>query len=154
MAEAEQTPVRVPPRWFMKGAWTVHRGLYRATPGTIGLRRPQRNRWGMLRLTTIGRRSGEPRSRILAYLEDGADLSIMAMNGWGEGDPAWWLNLQARPDAAVDLVDGHRLVRGHEALGDERERLWARWKEVEAKLDDYAAVRSTTTAMVLLTARP
>jgi hypothetical protein len=36
----------------------------------------------------------------------------MAMNGWGAGEPAWWLNLQANRDAEVDVAGVHRLVRG------------------------------------------
>jgi hypothetical protein len=52
---------------------------------------------------------------ILGYFEDGENLVTMAMNGWGEGEPAWWLNLQAHPDARVELADGSRLVRGREA---------------------------------------
>lgn len=57
----------------------------------------------MMRVTTTGRRSGQERSVILAYIEDGPDLVTMAMNGWGAGEPAWWLNLQANPEARVDL---------------------------------------------------
>jgi len=49
-----------------------------------------------MRLTTTGRRSGQNRSVILGYIEDGPKLVTLAMNGWGEGEPAWWLNLQAR----------------------------------------------------------
>src|SRR5262245_1180849 len=41
------------------------------------------------------------RSVILGYVEDGPNLVTMAMNGWADGEPAWWLNLQAHPDATV-----------------------------------------------------
>ncbi len=37
---------RVPPRWFVRTAWWVHRGLYRVTGGRFGLRRPRGHRWG------------------------------------------------------------------------------------------------------------
>ena len=40
---------------------------------------------------------------------------------WG-GLPAWWLNLQANPDAVVDLRDGRREVQGNAAVGSARER--------------------------------
>ncbi len=55
--------------------------------------------------------SGTERVAILGYFEDGPNLVTMAMNGWGDPEPAWWLNLQARPDAVVELVDGQRTVR-------------------------------------------
>ena len=47
---------------------------------------------------------------IIAYLEDGPNLITMAINGWADGEPAWWLNLQAHPDTSVVLVDGSRPV--------------------------------------------
>lgn len=145
----ERTP-RLPPRWFIRLFWSAHRRLYRMTSGRFGLWRPRGTRWGTLRLTTMGRRTGRKHTVILAYLEDGSNLTTMAMNGWSDGEPAWWLNLQAHPDATVDLVDGARQVIGREANGDERSRLWTRWCEVNAKLDSYAALRSSETAVVIL----
>jgi len=147
-------PVRVPPRWFVTTAWKVHRGLYRLGGGSRFLWPPGGKRgWGALQLTAIGRRSGEARSVILGYLEDGPLLFTLAMNGWGEGDPAWWLNLQAHPEASVRTVDGVRDVRAYEAQGEERDRLWARFAEVDEGLDQYAALRSTPTAVVVLAPR-
>jgi deazaflavin-dependent oxidoreductase (nitroreductase family) len=131
-------------------AWFTHRGLYRVTGGRVGLWRPKPGRWGALRLTTIGRRSGEERSVILGYFEDGPNLVTMAMNGWSEGEPAWWLNLQAQPQARVEIAGGGFPVTGKEAKGEERARLWARWGEIDKDLDSYAALRSTETAVVVL----
>ena len=151
MAEAQP---RLPPRWFVTSAWRVHRGLYAATRGRKGLWPPGGKRgWGAMRLTAVGRRSGEPRSVIVAYVEEGESLVTMSMNGWGEGDPAWWLNLQANPDAEVTTVDGNREVRAREAHGEERERLWARFREDDPQLDAYAAMRSTPAAIVVLEPR-
>jgi deazaflavin-dependent oxidoreductase (nitroreductase family) len=103
-----------------------------------------------MRLTTVGRRTGQNRSVVLGYLEDGPNLVTLAMNGWGEADPAWWLNLEAHPDAEVKLVDGTRLVVGQAAQGAERQRLWERWQQVDENLDGYAALRPTETAVVVL----
>jgi deazaflavin-dependent oxidoreductase (nitroreductase family) len=103
-----------------------------------------------MRLTTTGRRSGEERSVILGYYEDGPNLVTMAMNGWAPEEPSWWLNLQANPIAKVDLSDGRRSVRGRVALGEERARLWARWREIDANLDGLADLRPTETAVVIL----
>jgi deazaflavin-dependent oxidoreductase (nitroreductase family) len=149
----ESKSPRLPPRWFVRLAWSVHRGLYRFTGGRIGLWRPRAGRWGALRLTANGRRSDRPRSVILGYVEDGPNLVTMAMNGWGDGEPAWWLNLQAHPDASVELADGPRQVRGRAAAGAEHSRLWARWLEIDANLDAYAALRSSPTAVVILEPR-
>ena len=107
-----------------------------------------------MRLRTVGRRSGAQRVAILGYFEDGANLVTMAMNGWGDPEPAWWLNLQAHPDAIVDLADVTRTVRARAAEGDERARLWARWSHYDANLDGYAALRSRPTAVVILEPAP
>ena len=67
----------------------------------------------------------------------------------GEGEPSWWLNLQAHPDATVDLVDGQRRVHSRAVTGKERARLWNRWREIDARLDEYAAMRPSETALVV-----
>ena len=143
----------LPPRWFIRLAWKVHRGLYRVSGGRFGLWRPKPGRYGTMRLTTNGRRSGQPRSVILAYVEDGPNLITMAMNGWGQAEPAWWLNLQAQPEATVELVDGSRPVRGRAAGDAEQAQHWARWREIDDNLDAFAARRSSPTAVVILEPR-
>ncbi len=108
----------------------------------------------MMRLTTTGRRSGRQRNVIVGYFEDGPNLVTMAMNGWGEAEPAWWLNLQAQPEASVGLPTGERKVTGRGADGEERARLWDRWREIDSDLDAYAARRPTETAVVVLEPLP
>lgn len=154
MSDPKQQSARLPPRWFIRVFWAVHRRVYRWTGGRVGLWRPKPGRWGTIRLNTIGRRTGRPHSVIVGYFEDGPDLVTMAMNGWGDAEPAWWLNLQAHPDVSVDLPDGPREVTAHAAEGDERERLWNRWREIDDHLDAYAARRSMPTAVVVLAPRP
>jgi F420H(2)-dependent quinone reductase len=150
MSYAREKVQRVPPRWFVRLVWYTHRALYRVTGGRVGLWRARSNRWGTLRLTTTGRRTNQERSVILGYLEDGRNLVTMAMNGWADGEPAWWLNLQAHPNARVQLADGPGLVTARAAAGAERSRLWAKWRELEPNLDGYAARRSSETALVIL----
>ena len=148
MAEGK---TRLPPRWFITTFWRAHRRIVRASGGRRGLWAPRPGKWGALRLTTTGRRSGEPRSVIIGYYEDGPNLVSMAMNGWGAAEPAWWLNLQADPRAVVDLAGGIRLeMRGRAAVGEERARLWERWRQLDKNLDGYAARRPRETAVVVL----
>ncbi len=154
MSDERKKQAWMPPRWFVRLAWSTHRALYRGTGGRVGLRRAKANRYGMMRLTTSGRRTGQERSVILGYFDDGPNLVTMAMNGWADGEPAWWLNLQAHPETSVDLVEGRRAMRGRAAEGEERSRLWARWREIDANLDAYAALRSAETAVVILEPSP
>ena len=140
----------LPPRGVIVSAWHVHRAIYRWSRGRKGLWAPRPGKYGVLWLTTTGRRSGRPHGVPLGYFEDDANLVSMAMNGWGAAEPAWWLNLQANPNAVVDLADGHRRVRGRAAAGEERDRLWQRWRDIDKGLDGYAARRPGETAVVVL----
>jgi deazaflavin-dependent oxidoreductase (nitroreductase family) len=124
------------------------------TGGRVGLWRPTPGRWGTLHLTTTGRRTGQEREVILGYFEDGENLVTMAMNGWADPEPSWWLNLQAQPEARVVLTDGPRFVHARAAEGDERARLWSMWRQIDTALDGYAALRSSETAVVVLEPRP
>jgi deazaflavin-dependent oxidoreductase (nitroreductase family) len=91
---------------------------------------------------------------IVGYLDDGPNLVLLAMNGWDEGHPAWWLNLEVQPEAVVQLSDKHpRPVHAHRVEGGERERLWQRWAAVQPNLDGFARLRSTETPVIVLEPR-
>ena len=155
-AVRKQAP-RTPPRAAIRIVWMLHRTAYRLTGGRFGLSRPEAgSKFGMLRLATVGRRSGQPRIAIIGYYEDGPNLVTLAMNGWGRSEPSWWLNLQAQPDTTVGLADGPRAVRARAATGAERERLWARFSDFPGwgeDIDALATRRSSQTAVVVLEPR-
>jgi deazaflavin-dependent oxidoreductase (nitroreductase family) len=95
------------------------------------------------------------RWKILGYYEDGPNLVTLAMNGWAKPEPAWWLNLQAHPEATITLKNGTREVVSRAATGDERARLWARWREFgDEEIDGYATRRPQGTAVIILEPRP
>jgi len=125
----------------------THLALYRATSGRIG------GRLGGLRvllLTTRGRRSGQPRTAPLVYFEDGQRLVIIASNGGQERDPLWWPNLQAAPEASVQLGTEFRRVRARLASGDERARLWPRIKRENPAYAGYEKKTNRVIPVVLL----
>ncbi len=92
---------------------------------------------------------------LLRDIVDGPNIVIPAMNGWADPEPSWWLNLQADPNASIELPDGPRDVKARAALGEERDRLWARFLALEssAYTDASAALRSRETALVVLEPR-
>jgi len=147
--ETTEAP-RLPPAWFKHLFWRAHRLLYRLLGARV-LWTPQSKRgWGAMHLTTTGRKSGEQRGVIVGYIEDGTSPVVLAMNGWDEGQPAWWLNLGAHPDAVIRVKgQPERPVRARRVEGDERDRLWDRWAEIDEGLDAYAASRSADTAVVV-----
>lgn len=145
---------KLPPRPVIRAFWVIHRAIHRFSRGRIGLRPASEKTWGMMRLKTIGRKSGQERSAILGYYEDGPNLVTMAMNGWGEPEPAWWLNLQAHPDTTVELHDRTLAVHGRAATPDERPRLWELWRRYDGEdLDAWASRRPRETAVVILEPR-
>src|SRR5690348_3056894 len=99
----------------------THIALYRLTGGLIG------HRLGRLRallLTTTGRRSGLPRVTPITYLPDGSTFVLVASNYGSARDPLWWGNLQAHPEATVQV--GRKRLRVHATQADatDRARLW------------------------------
>jgi F420H(2)-dependent quinone reductase len=152
--ESKKKGGRIPPRPVVVAAWAIHRGLYRLLGRRRALRPVTETQWGMMRLHTVGRKSGRERVAILGYYEDGPNLVTMAMNGWGAPEPAWWLNLQAHPDTTVELPDRTLAVRGRAATPEERPQLWELWRRYDgAELDSWAARRPRETAVVILEPR-
>lgn len=147
----------LPPRWFIRIAWKVHKGIYRITGGRKGLSRPTSGKgYGLLRLRSIGRKSGKDHAVMLSYFEDGDNLYTLAMNGWGDADPAWWYNLQAHPEVTVDTVDGSLRVLARAAEGEERERLWSELRKIKGwgnDVDAFATRRNKPTTVVVLEPR-
>ena len=150
MTAEPKLKARLPPRWVVRLAWAAHRAIYAISGGRRGLKRATDDQWGMMRVRTIGRRTGADRAVILGYFEDGPNLVTMAMNGWADPEPAWWLNLQAQPDVTVDLRGSSGRYHAHVADADERPRLWARWAHYDKGLDSFAARRSRETQVVIL----
>jgi len=151
MSTEATPPPKMPPPWFVHFFWRAHRALYRLSGGRFLWTTSSKRGWGALHLTTVGRKSGKERSVIVGYIEDGPDVVTLAMNGWDEGHPSWWLNLVAHPETVVRLArQPERPAHARAAVGEERDRLWQRWMEVDPKLDGYAGQRSTQTPVVIL----
>ena len=154
MSDGKARSPKRPAPWLKHLVWRLDRAFYRLR-GRRALSTTRKRGWGALHLTAIGRTSGKERGVILGYVrDDDLNLVTLAMNGWDEGHPAWWLNLEAHPDAVVQLAHGSPFrVRAHAAVGEERRRLWQRWATVDHDLDAYAAQRSATPAVVVLEPR-
>ena len=156
MTTIEAKPSPKVPHWLIRTIWFVHRRAYAITGGRLGLRTPSPSRWGTLRLTTVGRRSGKTRVAILGFIEDGRNIVVPAMNGWMDPEPAWWLNLQDHPDASITLPGGEtRAVVARAAEPGEREQLWRALVGLgtAAYTDANAATRSRETAIVIFEPR-
>jgi deazaflavin-dependent oxidoreductase (nitroreductase family) len=109
----------------------------------------------VLFLHHVGAKTGEARLSPLLYVEDGGNLAIIASKGGHVRHPAWFHNLNARPDIEVETRDGRRQVRARVAEGEERERIWrtavAVWPDYE-RYQERAPHR--TIPVVVLEPRP
>jgi len=108
--------------------------VYRLTRGRV-LGRV--GRAPVLLLTTTGRRSGQPRTTPVVFLADGERMVVIGSNAGNERPPAWALNLEASPDAEVEVRGRRASVRARIAEGQERDELWRRMNEQYAGFDDY-----------------
>jgi F420H(2)-dependent quinone reductase len=102
----------------------LHQLIYRHSGGLIGSRIIAGGR--ALLLTTVGRRSGEPRTCALIYVKDGDRFVVVASNGGSDHPPSWLLNLQAHPGVLVQIGRKKFPARASVASTEERERLWRR----------------------------
>jgi deazaflavin-dependent oxidoreductase (nitroreductase family) len=133
------------PRWVLRIGWAVHRALHRVTGGRIGTEPATPTQLGTLFLLTTGSKTGQPRRNGLFYLPEGDAFVVVASNAGLDEDPAWWRNLQAMPEAIVELGGREYPVRAREAVGEERDRLYARF---EAAADQYRVYRETVTRAI------
>ena len=125
-------------RWLLALITSVHRAIYRASGGRVG-----GNLLGIrvLLLTTVGRRSGRERVTPLLYVEDEKGYVVVASNAGDARDPAWWLNLRARPEAKVQAGRLLDAVRARQATAQEEAALWPR---LDAAYPPYARYRERT----------
>jgi deazaflavin-dependent oxidoreductase (nitroreductase family) len=107
----------------------------------------------VLLLTTIGRRSGQARTAPVLYLADGERLIVIGSNAGHKTAPAWSLNLEANPDAEVEVGSKRRKVHARVAEGEERAELWRKMNEQYSGFDDYSARTTRDIRLFVLESR-
>lgn len=118
----------------------AHRVLLAVSFGRLG--------WGamgmpVLELTTVGRRSGRPRTVLLTSpLQVGDALVIVASRGGDDRNPAWFLNLRAEAAVQVSVRGAQAApMRARVATPEERARIWP---QIAAKYKNYAGYQERT----------
>ncbi len=99
-----------------------HVRQYRETDGEYG--HDWKRGSSPLLLTTIGRRSGEPRTTPLIYGRSGDDYLIVASDGGADEPPAWYVNLQANPEVEVQVLGDRFRARARDATAEEKPEMW------------------------------
>ncbi|HLY35130.1 MAG TPA: nitroreductase family deazaflavin-dependent oxidoreductase, partial [Candidatus Limnocylindria bacterium] len=127
-----------------------HVRVYRKTGGQRGYN------WRgttILLLTTRGRVSGEERTTPLIHRTDDERFVVVASKGGAPDHPDWFKNLQAHPEATIEVRDETIPVQAHVASGEERERLWKLMTEAWPAYDGYQAKTAREIPVVVLERR-
>ena len=124
--------------------------LYRKTGGKLGGRMRGAP---ILLLTTRGRKTGKPRVTPLIYLDDGAQLAVVASKGGWPSDPLWYRNLLAEPAVEVQLGRDLRAMTARTATPEEREQLWPRLVRLYADYAEYQSWSERLIPVVVLSPR-
>jgi deazaflavin-dependent oxidoreductase (nitroreductase family) len=135
---------------FWRVTGRIHTALYRATGGRVG---HAAGHITNLLLTTTGRKSGQPRTVPLAYLEDAGRHVIVASNGGSDRAPAWWGNLRHQPDATIQIGADVIPVRAREATDAERAVLWPRLTAWNPFYAEYERITTRRIPVVVLERR-
>ncbi|MGP4056502.1 nitroreductase family deazaflavin-dependent oxidoreductase [Mycobacterium sp. 4D054] len=129
-------------KWMSKfNTWA-----YKATGGRIGYKwRGGSNRFSAPPpvgiLTTIGRKSGEPRESPLLFLREGDRVVLVASQGGRATNPMWYLNVKANPQVTFQIKNEKLKLIAREATDAERDEYWPK---LDAMYPDFANYRSYT----------
>ena len=137
-------------RWLIALLTVLHRFVYLVTDGRIGAAGLGRK---FLLLRHVGRKSGREYVVPLLCVEDAGRFVVVGSNGGDVRNPAWWLNLEARPQARIQYRRERREVLARKALGEERERLWARCLAAYPFYDRYEGRAGREIPVVVLDPR-
>lgn len=125
-----------------------HVRAYRETGGEVGY---IWNGVPTLLLTTSGRRTGRSRTTPLIFGRDGDDYLVVASMGGAPKHPSWYLNLQAHPDAGIQVKTEHIPVVARTATDTEKPRLWRIMTDLWPNYDAYQARTERAIPVVMLT---
>jgi deazaflavin-dependent oxidoreductase (nitroreductase family) len=105
----------------------------------------------ILLLHTVGARSGEPRTSIMMYLDDGDRYLVFASSAGADQNPAWYWNLKANPDVRIEVGDDILDVHANELQGAERDEKYAIQAERYPGFAEYERMTSRIIPVIALT---
>jgi deazaflavin-dependent oxidoreductase (nitroreductase family) len=143
----------MPTDFAAKAMNAVHRSLLKISGGKAGW---QVFDMPVLKLTTTGRKSGQPRSVMLTSpIQEGTTLVVVASRGGDDIHPAWFLNLRDNPEVDVSYQgEPTRRMHAKVATPEERRRLWPLIVARHRNYDGYQAKTEREIPLVLLEVPP
>jgi deazaflavin-dependent oxidoreductase (nitroreductase family) len=107
----------------------------------------------VLVLRTIGRRSGKQRDAPMFFIAQGDAFAVVASNGAAKHTPAWWFNLQDRPEAEAFVRGVAHPVRARPATEQEVGELWPRFVALYSGYEHYKSIATRELPVVILEPR-
>ena len=135
---------------FSRVVTTLHTELIRRTGGKVGA---QMFKSPMMLLTTTGRRSGQPRVTPLLCIRDGDRYLAIGSNGGDDRTPQWVQNLEANPEATLELLGETFPVRAAIATPEEKKALWPKVVATYKGYANYQRKTERDIPVVILTRR-
>lgn len=102
-------------------------------------------------LKTVGRKSGRAQLAPLIYNDRGDDFIIVASKAGSDVHPAWFLNITAAPEVAVQVRDKRYRCTWRIAEGAERATLWRFMADYYPPYLEYQARTDREIPVVVLT---
>jgi deazaflavin-dependent oxidoreductase (nitroreductase family) len=120
---------------------------FRANHGRVG---GQFEGAPLLILHTVGAKSGQPRTNITMYLQDGDRYLIFASNAGADTHPAWYHNVSAKPEVRIEVGDDAFDAVATELEGTERDEKYAEQARRYPGFGGYQEKTSRTIPVVAL----
>lgn len=124
-----------------------HIRAYRESGGEVGY---IWNGVPTLLLTVTGRRTGRKLTSALIFGRDGDDYLVVASMGGAPNHPSWYLNLQANPQADIQVKADELAVTAHTASPAEKPRLWKTMTDIWPNYDAYQSRTDRDIPVVVL----
>lgn len=105
---------------------------------------------GFLKLTTVGRKTGQPRTVELIYFRDGDAYALTASNRGKASNPGWFYNLQANPEVTIEMHGVRSRAIAEIADPAKRQALWARLTQIAPMYKGYETRTQRVIPMVLV----
>ena len=107
----------------------------------------------MILVHHTGAKTGTVRVTPLVYQAVGEDFAVFGSKAGAPAHPHWYLNLVANPDTVVEVGPDTLSVRARVLQGDERDRIWAKQKELMPGFADYESTAGERVIPVVLLER-
>ncbi|RMD51356.1 MAG: nitroreductase family deazaflavin-dependent oxidoreductase [Candidatus Thermofonsia bacterium] len=128
--------------WLDKLVYRWSNGRFSATSLVAGL--------PLIMVTTIGAKSGQPRTMPLLGIPFDDKLGVIASNWGGQKHPAWYYNMKANPHVQVSVNGRTEKYTAREIFGKEKEAVWETAVRIYPGYNAYQARANRPIPVLLL----